>query len=844
MAIVTGDRYLDRLVRFVERNAGSLLEGALTLKLNPVGLQYVHTRLEAMQELEGLLSGAPIDYLRAYVSDLGDHRALEQLRRILGLLTALKVVSVLPSPGRDPMPISLLPFGILKVLELRGCDLSTSAAKGLLELHRTLEKLICHNSTDALRHVFASRIVDIKDSPLWNKLSYLSCGCNGLVLMDESLQLLPVVETLDLSWNRIAKVDYIGKCTKLRYLDLGFNHLPTIGSLSEVSCRLVKLVLRNNALTSLHGIQNLKSLEELDLSYNIICTFTDVEILASLSSLHNLWLEGNPICCSQRYRSRVFSFFSNPEKLTLDEQGISTREYWEGHVVFACRQKKPAGYGFYLPAEDAAEDECTKIMKKKKNSRLARIEDEEQRIFNYSDQESVSCAGDSLRKELISDNESRIAGLINRAKYMKNDQSVFSLREFKEYIDQTPEEVEIKNHLTEISLSHQNIRQRKGHKTSGSNSEYVTNTAKTAEGGTSSGISESSHDAYIGDSCSNDMTRMKHSVINRGSVSLIETNLELKYEQDKLKFILIEPEKVSPLEVKLHLSPSYSTSGGHKVEDITRLTPLTAMDAIPRSQPSPVYPSSPPHYREDILHDRLCLEEEFLQQSVDSLSMGSSDSDTSSNGDASWACFLDLAQDERIMDFFHQKVLNFSAHETFEAVVCCECIFGLGTVFQECEVAILRSCTNKLYILLIDATPDGQDIAKLLGRHRFEDMREVVVGLGLQALRIYLEGNNICCLKSWEQVQVKMLETYVCEYLKMGIFFYSMLLFCHENSEGESWFTRSIFVVEGNMLVCSENFIQFGSFMDNCGSTCPYYSLDSSCAIQDILEMMRTYLLV
>ncbi|CAL9061328.1 unnamed protein product [Musa banksii] len=147
MAIVTGDRYLDLLVRFVERNAGSLLEGAVTLKLNPVGLHYVHTRLEAMQELEDLLSGAPIDYLRAYVSDLGDHRALEQLRRILGLLPALKVVSVLPPPGRDPMPISLLPFGRLKVLELRGCDLSTSVAKGLLELHRTLEKLICHNST-------------------------------------------------------------------------------------------------------------------------------------------------------------------------------------------------------------------------------------------------------------------------------------------------------------------------------------------------------------------------------------------------------------------------------------------------------------------------------------------------------------------------------------------------------------------------------------------------------------------------------------------------------------------------------------------------------------------------
>lgn len=345
------------------------------------------------------------------------------------------------------------------------------------------------------------------------------------------------------------------------------------------------------------------------------------------------------------------------------------------------------------------------------------------------------------------------------------------------------------------------------------------------------------------------MTRMKPSVVNGGSVSLIETNSGLKYEQDKLKFILIEPQRVSPLEVKLHLSPSYSTTGGHKVEDIARLTPLTAMDAIPGSQPSPMYPSSPPHYREDILHHRLYLEEEFLQQSVDLLSMGSSDSEMSSNGDAScelsssasdldslliqtctkqgfsdyswvslnmghadrcdtdnsighvsdigenisinedkpssvrdisndggyglehiasqevggiekrrgkWklkrelislsedlntepvfdkpngsievietelkdtyqqrkliggeaatslgqsyhddhssmavghysctlagACFLDLAQDEHIMDFFHQKVVNFSAHETFEAVVRCECIFGLGTVFQE-----------------------------------------------------------------------------------------------------------------------------------------------------------------
>jgi hypothetical protein len=150
MAIVTGDRYLEMLVQFVEGQAGGMLDGAVVLKVNPAGLHYVQSRLEALGELEGLLTGAPVDYLRAYVSDLGDHRALEQLRRILRLLPSLKVVTTLSPPARDPTPLSLRPFARLRFLELRGCDLSTSAARGLLELRHTLEKIVCHNSTVSL----------------------------------------------------------------------------------------------------------------------------------------------------------------------------------------------------------------------------------------------------------------------------------------------------------------------------------------------------------------------------------------------------------------------------------------------------------------------------------------------------------------------------------------------------------------------------------------------------------------------------------------------------------------------------------------------------------------------
>lgn len=83
----------------------------------------------------------------------------------------------------------------------------------------------------------------------------------------------------------------------------------------QVSCQIIKLVLRNNALTSLHGIENLKSLQGLDLSYNIISNFSEIEILADLPSLQNLWLEGNPICYARWFRAQVFSLFSHPDEV-------------------------------------------------------------------------------------------------------------------------------------------------------------------------------------------------------------------------------------------------------------------------------------------------------------------------------------------------------------------------------------------------------------------------------------------------------------------------------------------------------------------------------------------------
>ena len=108
---------------------------------------------------------------------------------------------------------------------------------------------------------------------------------------------------------------YFGFCFEVSNLVIRFG-MYEIFCAMQVSCRIVKLVLRNNALTTLRGIENLKSLEGLDLSYNVISNFSELEILAGLPSLQNLWLEGNPLCCARWYREQVFSFFLYPDKVS------------------------------------------------------------------------------------------------------------------------------------------------------------------------------------------------------------------------------------------------------------------------------------------------------------------------------------------------------------------------------------------------------------------------------------------------------------------------------------------------------------------------------------------------
>jgi hypothetical protein len=95
---------------------------------------------------------------------------------------------------------------------------------------------------EVLRHIFSDRTKEIQGAPVWNRLAHVSCSGNGMILMDESLGLLPVVEALDLSRNRFAKLANLQKCSILKYLDVGYNNITTVASVNKVIVAVYELI--------------------------------------------------------------------------------------------------------------------------------------------------------------------------------------------------------------------------------------------------------------------------------------------------------------------------------------------------------------------------------------------------------------------------------------------------------------------------------------------------------------------------------------------------------------------------------------------------------------------------
>lgn len=89
----------------------------------------------------------------------------------------------------------------------------------------------------------------------------------------------------------ISFLEKVGCLAKFKVLDLSFNKLTDISSLSTLT-ELQALSLRANKISDISSLASLGNLQELYIGFNQI---SDIRPLASLTNLKWLGLKGNPL---------------------------------------------------------------------------------------------------------------------------------------------------------------------------------------------------------------------------------------------------------------------------------------------------------------------------------------------------------------------------------------------------------------------------------------------------------------------------------------------------------------------------------------------------------------------
>jgi hypothetical protein len=147
----------------------------------------------------------------------------------------------------------------------------------------------------------------------WKSLRALNLSKNSITVIDDSIKLLPKLEWLDLSHNKITELKNLELCTSLKSLNLSFNNIESLSGMHSKFEHMTELLLRHNRLIAIDGIENCFGIEKLDLSYNQIGLFKDLFILRDLRCMKRIWIEMNPVAYNAKYIDFVKSLFDPPE---------------------------------------------------------------------------------------------------------------------------------------------------------------------------------------------------------------------------------------------------------------------------------------------------------------------------------------------------------------------------------------------------------------------------------------------------------------------------------------------------------------------------------------------------
>uniref|UniRef100_A0AAR2KJ03 Serine/threonine-protein kinase 11-interacting protein n=1 Tax=Pygocentrus nattereri TaxID=42514 RepID=A0AAR2KJ03_PYGNA len=284
----------------------SVLEGSSTLSLQVDCVQHLTRLFE-----QYLLSRTHQHGFLALPSHPADTASLLQVQFLFDVLQKTISLKLISPPGsRLQSVVKIFPFKSLKNLELK--RIPPHCLEGLRGVYSQLEVFTCSKSLHSLEELLSLCGGDLSSALPWLELHTLNFSYNSISCLDESLSLLNVLKSLDLSHNKIQDcAEFLKPLSELEHLNLAYNNLQRVPVLGlNARAKLITLVLRNNELETINGVEQLSSLQYLDLAYNLLMEHSQLAPLSLLHNLNTLTLEGNPLYFKTTHRTTTVCHLS------------------------------------------------------------------------------------------------------------------------------------------------------------------------------------------------------------------------------------------------------------------------------------------------------------------------------------------------------------------------------------------------------------------------------------------------------------------------------------------------------------------------------------------------------
>ncbi|XP_068804915.1 serine/threonine-protein kinase 11-interacting protein isoform X2 [Struthio camelus] len=287
------------LARLLQDAGDVVLDGRSTLRLPAPALQHLTRVFE--QHLGSRNQGRGFVALPSHPADSA---ALLQAQFLFDVLQKTRSLKLVHDPNCVlQSAVKIFPFKSLRHLELK--SVPPHCLRGLRLVYSQLESLTCCKCISTLEEIISACGGDLSCALPWLELQTVNFSYNSITALDDSLQLLNALRVLNLSHNKVQDCEhYLTTLSELEYLNLAYNFLSKVPNLGIFSrSKLVTLILRNNELDSINGVEQLVNLQHLDVAYNLLLEHAQLAPLSTLHYLKKLHLEGNPLWFHQNHRS-------------------------------------------------------------------------------------------------------------------------------------------------------------------------------------------------------------------------------------------------------------------------------------------------------------------------------------------------------------------------------------------------------------------------------------------------------------------------------------------------------------------------------------------------------------